>query len=143
MRDELMTDEVWELLPLLTSREVPARPNPLLPVRYHMSDAHWAWYPMAILGMRACDGDEDRDYSDGRASSSTVAGIAFYGYIHGDEPHLGMFTLRELEAVRGLLGRRVRRDQGWVPRRLMEVAADDLVTLCDGQSWDWPYRGDM
>lgn len=137
MRDELMTDEVWELLPLLTCREVVARPNPLLPVRYHMSDAHWAWYPMAILGMRAGEGSGGGNDTGGRLHNQ-ANDILLYGYIHGDAPHLGVFTLRELEAVRGLLGRRVRRDRGWAPRRLMEVAADDILTACNWQAGDWP-----
>lgn len=45
----------------------------------------------------------------------------FFGYVDGQFPELGYFTLQQLQAVRCPLGLRIERDYNWMPRSLGDV----------------------
>jgi hypothetical protein len=47
--------------------------------------------------------------------------VRFFGYLVGEFPGLGYFTLSELTKVRGLFGLPVERDQWFQPCRLSEI----------------------
>lgn len=88
--------------------------NPLVTVRFHLTDGHWAWYPLAIWGKR------------------TGPDLLFWGYTRCDVPDIGLFRLSELRRIRGVLGRPVVRDLRFQPCRLNDLivaaAADVLRT---------------
>ena len=47
----------------------------------------------------------------------------FLGYVKGDYPELGYFSLSELESIQGPWGLKVERDLYFTPLRLSEVKA--------------------
>jgi len=68
-------------------------------VKFFTPDAHWTWYATEF------DGED-----------------TFFGFVSGDFPELGYFSLKELSQVRGRLGLPVERDRYFRPtplRRLM------------------------
>jgi DUF2958 family protein len=93
---KLLTEEIRSQLPPLYSQE--AVKEPMVVCKFFYPDFHWRWYAIEF---------------DGKDT--------FFGYVAGDFPELGYFTLSELEANRGLIGLRIERDVFFIPKPLSEV----------------------
>ena len=67
-------------------------------VKFFTPDAHWTWYATEF---------------DGKDT--------FFGFVLGDYPELGYFSLSELRLIRGRLGLPVERDRSFKPTPLREL----------------------
>ena len=90
---ELLTKELRKKLPPLgaTGEEK----DPMVICKFFFPDFHWTWYATEF------DGED-----------------IFSGYVVGDFPELGNFSLSELTSVRGKLGLPIERDRYFKPCRL-------------------------
>ena len=68
--------------------------------KFFYPDFHWSWYALEF------DGKD-----------------LFFGWVDGDFPELGYFTLSELRRNRGKLGLPIERDRYFEPCRLSELQA--------------------
>ena len=95
---ELLPKEVREKLPPLYSQE--NEPDPLVIVKYFHRLSSWTWY--------ATEGSpEGEDF-------------LFFGWVNGDFPELGYFSLNEMQAVH-VMGLGIERDEHFTPMKLSEV----------------------
>ena len=92
----LITKELARRLPPLMETRLDA--DPMVQCKFFYPDFHWTWYGIEFDG-------EDR----------------FYGFVDGDFPELGYFSLRELLSTRGKLGLPIERDKFFTPCRLSEL----------------------
>lgn len=92
----LLPEEVRKILPTLYAQE--REPDPIVYVKFFAPISHWAWYATEF------------DNED-----------IFFGWIHGDHPELGYFSLSELESILigGLLP--IERDLFFTPTPLSMV----------------------
>lgn len=90
---QLITKELARRLPKLYAAE--HDPDPMVQCKFFFPDFHWTWYGIAF------------DRHD-----------LFFGFVDGDFPELGYFSLKELMATRGQLGLPVERDRHFTPCRL-------------------------
>lgn len=72
--------------------------DPMVLCHFFFPDFHWDWYGIEFDG----------------------ADI-FFGFVNGDFPELGSFSLNELKEVRGCLGLGLERDLYFTPCRLSEL----------------------
>jgi len=93
---QLLTKEIIKDLPPLYSQE--NEKDPMVITKFFYPDFNWTWYAIEF------DGKD-----------------LFYGFVVGDFPGLGYFTLSELLTNRGKLGLPIERDLYFTPRRLSEV----------------------
>ncbi len=93
---ELLTKGLLKQLPPLYSQEEVK--DPLVVCKFFFPDFSWTWYAIEF---------------DGKDT--------FFGYVAGDCPELGSFTLSELKNNHGKLGCPVERDRYFTPTRLSEV----------------------
>ena len=93
---KLLTKALRKSLPPLRSQE--QSEDPLVVCKFFYPDFHWTWYAIEF---------------DGKDT--------FFGYVAGDVPELGYFTLSELESNRGMIGFQIERDMFFVPKPLSEV----------------------
>jgi hypothetical protein len=93
---KLITKELARSLPPLYSSE--SDPDPMVQCKFFFPDFHWTWYGIEF------DGED-----------------IFFGFVDGDFPELGYFSLNELVANRGKWGMPVERDRSFVPCRLSEL----------------------
>ncbi len=94
---ELLPEEVRKQLPPLYSQEY--EQDPMVYVKFFHPNSYWTWY--------ATEFDPQQ-------------GI-FFGWVYGDFPELGYFSLAELEEVKDPLGMGIERDLHFTPMRLSEV----------------------
>lgn len=95
---KILTKEVLDQLPPLYSQEEVE--DPMVIAKFFYPDFSWTWYAIEY---------------DGKDT--------FYGYVVGDYPELGYFTLSELLTNRGKLGLPIERDLYFKPCRLSEIMA--------------------
>ena len=96
---KLITKHIRRLLPPLYSvEEQEELGDPLVVCKFFYPDFHWTWYAIEFDG---------RDI--------------FFGYVAGDFPELGYFSLSELLSNRGTLGLPIERDRFFRPTPLSEV----------------------
>lgn len=95
---ELLPKEVREQLPPLYAQE--NEHDPLVYVKYFHPLSSWTWY--ATEG--APDGED----------------FLFFGWVNGDFPELGYFSLHEMQEVQ-VMGLGIERDLHFQPTRLSEV----------------------
>lgn len=95
---KILTEELRRRLPPLYSQE--NETDPMVICKLFYPDFHWTWYAIEF---------------DGKDT--------FFGYVVGDEPELGYFSLSELEGNRGKLGLPIERDLYFRPCRLSEIRA--------------------
>lgn len=93
---KLITKKLLQQLPKLYETE--HEPDPLVRVKFFFPSFHWTWYGIEF------DGDD-----------------LFFGFVDGDEPELGYFTLSELAQQRDALGLPIERDLWFQPCRLSEL----------------------
>ena len=96
---ELFPEEVRNLLPPLYAQE--HEKDPMVYVKFFHPLSYWTWY--------AYEGSPEGD------------DFIFFGWVYGDFPELGYFSLNELESVKGPLGIGIERDLYFSPTRLSEV----------------------
>ena len=95
---QLLTKElIRKLPPLGTTAE---DPDPMVVCKFFYVDFHWTWYAIEF------DGKD-----------------IFHGFVDGDFPELGTFSLSELQTCRGKLGLPLERDRSFTPCRLSVLRA--------------------
>ena len=95
-KEKLLPQEILSSLPALgvTGEEH----DPVVQVKFFYPDVSWTWYAIEFDGQDLC-----------------------YGFVDGDFPELGAFSLAELKANRGKLGLPIERDRYFQPCRLSEL----------------------
>lgn len=93
---KLITKELREKLPPFYSQE--DNPDPEVHIKFFCPWNSWTWYGIEF------DGDD-----------------TFFGWVDGDFPELGYFTLSELESVTGPMGLKIERDLYFESKLLSEV----------------------
>ena len=111
---KLLTEEIRAKLPALYSQEDVA--DPMVVVKFFNPIGSWTWYategsPVNADGEVIPEGDTKQEAVD----------FLFFGWVDGDFPELGYFSLSELESVRLSFGFRIERDAYFVSRPLSEV----------------------
>src|SRR6266568_7055376 len=101
---ELLTAELRKKLPPLYSQE--HEQDPMVYVKFFHPNSHWTWYATEF---------------------DPIQGI-FFGWVYGDFPELGYFSLSELEEFKDQLGLGIERDEHFKPMRLSEVKQLHLET---------------
>ena len=100
----LLTEELKAKLPALYSQENES--DPMVYIKYFDPTGSWTWY--------ATEGEETSDDD-----------FLFFGFVVGDFPELGYFTLRELETAKknctGIQALPLERDLYFAPCRLSEI----------------------
>ncbi|NMC36233.1 DUF2958 domain-containing protein [Candidatus Beckwithbacteria bacterium] len=92
----LIPDSLVKTIPTLYGTEYSK--DPLVRCKFFLPGTGWTWYVTEF------DGND-----------------MFFGYVVGDFPELGYFSLKELENVRGPLGLRVERDLYFRPQPLSRI----------------------
>ena len=87
---QLLTTQLLKDLPMLGATEIDK--DPLVRAKIFYPNFSWTWYAIEY------DGED-----------------LFYGYVDGDFPELGYFSLAELQQNRGKLGLPIERDRSFVP----------------------------
>lgn len=93
---KLLTKELQKKLPPLYASE--NEKDPMVICKFFFPDFHWNWYVIEY---------------DGKDT--------FFGWVDGDFPELGYFSLSELKQARGKLGLPIERDRFFKPCRLSKV----------------------
>ena len=93
---KLLTKQLRQQLPLLHATE--HEEDPLVICKFFFPAHHWTWYAIEF------DGED-----------------IFYGFVDGDFPELGYFSLCELQSNRDKLGLPIERDRHFTPCRLSEL----------------------
>ena len=93
---KILTKKLCQQLPPLYSTE--NDPDPLLICKFFFPTFHWTWYAIEF------DGED-----------------LFYGFVDGDFPVLGYFTLSELKSAQDKFGLGIERDLYFTPCRLSEL----------------------
>jgi hypothetical protein len=107
---KLLTEELLKKLPPLYSQE--NEKDPMVICKFFYPDFSWTWY--AIEGSPVdADGNFDTD--------KEKVDFLFFGYVAGDFPELGYFSLSELTANRGKWGLPIERDLYFRPTPLSEI----------------------
>jgi len=95
---KLLTKELKKKLPPLGASE--NDPDPMVICKFFFPGFHWKWYAIEY---------------DGKDT--------FFGWVDGDFPEFGSFSLSELKSITDKLGLPVERDRQFVPCRLSELRA--------------------
>ena len=101
---ELLPKEIAATLPPIDSTEAKGL-DAIAHVKFFTPDGHFTWYASEF------DGED-----------------SFFGFVSGDEPELGYFSLAELRELRGKLGLPVERDRSFKPTPLREIMLDHGVS---------------
>ena len=94
---KLLTKALLKQLPKLYAQDNKGD-DAIAYAKFFTPDAHWTWYATEFDGIDT-----------------------FFGYVVGDFPELGYFSLSELEQIRGCLGLPVERDLYFRPTPLREL----------------------
>lgn len=95
---KLLTKELLQQLPPLYATE--DADDPMVICKFFYPDFAWRWYAIEFDGRDIC-----------------------FGFVDGDFPELGYFSLVELQNTRGTLGLPLERDRHFKPCRLSELRA--------------------
>jgi len=106
---KLLTEELRKQLPPLYSQE--QEKDPMVICKFFHPLSPWTWY--AYEGSPV---DENGYYDTDREKVDFL----FFGWVYGDYPELGYFSLSELESV-SVMGLGIERDLHFTPMRLSEV----------------------
>ena len=93
---KLLTKELLSKLPVLYSQD--NTDDPMVICKFFAVWTKWTWYAIEF------DGKD-----------------LFFGYVAGDYPELGYFTLSELQDLKGPMGLTIERDMYFKPIRLSEI----------------------
>src|SRR6266567_4056362 len=92
----LVPKELVAHLPPLYAQE--HEEDPMVYLKFFHPNSYWTWYVLEFDGLNT-----------------------FFGWVYGDFPELGYFTLTELSEVKDPLGMGIERDEHFAPMRLSEV----------------------
>ena len=100
---ELLPNDIRSAIPKLYDQEHHC--DPIVHLKFFAPMTHWTWYATEF------DGED-----------------IFFGWVHGDYPELGYFSLSELESILigGLLP--IERDLNFKPTKLSEVMFSHGIT---------------
>jgi hypothetical protein len=106
---ELLTEELKKQLPPLYSQEHVK--DPMVICKFFHPLSPWTWYAYEGSLVDA-DGyyDTDKEKVD----------FLFFGWVNGDFPELGYFSLSEMQEVK-VMGLGIERDEHFTPKKLSEV----------------------
>ena len=93
---KLLTKKLLKQLPPLYARE--HTKDPLVICKFFFPACRWTWYAIEY---------------DGKDT--------FFGFVDGDFPELGYFSLKEMVETRDAYGMPIERDRGFKPCRLSEL----------------------
>lgn len=93
---QLLTKEITTKLPFLYTQE--DEEDPMVICKFFAVWSSWTWYAIEF------DGQD-----------------TFFGYVAGDFPELGYFSLSELQSLKGPMGLGIERDMYFRACRLSEV----------------------
>jgi len=96
---KLLTQELLQKLPPLYATE--HVDDPMVICKFFYPDFSWSWYAIEFDGKDIC-----------------------FGFVDGDFPELGYFSLVELQNTRGKWGLPIERDLHFKPRRLSVLRAE-------------------
>jgi hypothetical protein len=96
---KLLTKKLIRKLPPLYATD--NDPDPMVICKFFCPDSDWTWYAIEY------DGKD-----------------LFFGWVDGDFPELGYFSLSELKSTRGKWGLPVERDRWFTPCRLSKLRAE-------------------
>ena len=96
---KLITEELRKALPTLYSQE--NKKDPMVVCKFFLPMTKWTWYATEF---------------DGKDT--------FFGFVSGEYPELGYFSLSELENLEGLYGIGVERDMYFEPTRLSTIRSE-------------------
>jgi hypothetical protein len=106
---KLLTEELRNQLPPLYSQE--QEQDPMVICKFFHPLSSWTWY--AYEGSPV----DENGYYD---TNKEKVDFLFFGWVYGDFPELGYFSLSELESV-SVMGLGIERDLHFTPMRLSEV----------------------
>lgn len=92
----LLTKDITSKLPVLYSQE--NKEDPMVICKFFAIWSRWTWYAIEF------DGKD-----------------LFFGYVAGDFPELGYFSLSELQSLKGPMGLGIERDMYFRPCKLSEI----------------------
>lgn len=95
---KLMTQEILNRIPALYAQAGKGE-DAIVHVKFFDPCSHWTWYATEF------------DPEDG----------IFFGWVDGDFPELGYFSLEELESSKNSLGISIERDIHFTPKTMREV----------------------
>ena len=104
---ELLTKEICEKMPALYSNEDKQLEDVKIIVKFFTPWSHWTWYATEADGF---DNNGDIVSLATLPNWKELQDVRFFGFVAGDFPELGYFSLRELESVNGPFGLRIERD---------------------------------
>lgn len=93
---QLLTKEITTKLPFLYTQE--DIDDPMVICKFFTVWSKWTWYAIEFDGNNT-----------------------FFGYVAGDFPELGYFTLSELQDLKGPMGLKIERDMYFRACRLSEI----------------------
>lgn len=97
-REELLPPEIWARMPSLAETAEKSIDELEVVCKWFYPDFGWTWYVLAH-----------------------VEGDVFFGFVDGDFPELGDFSLAELLATRGKFGCAIERDLYFAPQPLRPI----------------------
>ena len=100
---KLLTAEIKNKLPKLNTNENKEPGDTPIIAKFFCPWNSWAWYATEFDGIDT-----------------------FFGWVHGDFPELGYFSLNELQSVKGPLGLGIERDKFFKKHTLAEVTEKRL-----------------
>src|SRR5512144_973609 len=120
MAMQLLTKKLLRRIPPLYSQEM--EPDPLV-CKFFTPDAHWTWYVIegSTRERDGCGWGQNCRHRPLAEYDAARDDVLFYGYVVGDVPELGYFSLSELSGIRGAVGLPVERDRYFTPLRLSEL----------------------
>ena len=104
---ELLIKELCEKLPALYSNEKKKPEDVKIIVKFFTPWSHWTWYATEACGITESEEIPLTFVSD---KYKELLDVRFFGFVAGDFPELGYFSLNELKSVNGPYGLKIERD---------------------------------
>ena len=124
---KLLTKELLQNVPALYSQE--QTKDPAVLCKFFLPATHWAWYVIegSTREPDGCGFGQNCNHRPLTEYDPARDDVLFFGYVVGDYPELGYFSLSELTAIKGPLGLRIERDMYFKPCRLSDVKSPITV----------------
>src|SRR5512134_3909360 len=118
---KLLPKELLQQIPPVRSQD--EVDDPPVVGKFFMPASRWTWYVIegSTRNPNGCGWGEGCEHQPLTEYDPARDDVLFFGYVVGDFPELGYFTLSELTGLRGPLGLRVERDLSFKPCRLSDV----------------------
>lgn len=118
---KLLTKELLAAIPPVHSQD--QTEDPAVVCKFFLPATHWTWYVIegSTREPAGCGWGEGSAHRPLTEYDPARDDVLFFGYVVGDYPELGYFTLSELAGLRGPFGLSVERDVYFEPCRLSDV----------------------